>query len=118
MIQELKALIEGLTFECTFETLHMTNVLFTTKGSLSSLRDTMLAAITNYQSLPRLERLGLRFNHYVGSGYLACVDQWGKLDSSLYAALAKARHALEHDSSDAAQLTEEAIQAIKSKGIP
>lgn len=118
MIREIKTLIEGLTFECTFETLQMTNVLFTTKGSLSLLRDTMLTAIENYQSLPRLEQLRVRFNHYVEGGYLACVDQWGKLDATLHDALVKARHAIEHDSSDAARLTEDAALAIKSKGIP
>src|SRR4030067_205804 len=48
MVEELKILIEGLTFDCTFETLQMTNA-FTLRGPLPGEKKTFLESIGHYQ---------------------------------------------------------------------
>jgi len=54
MIGEIRLLIENLDFDCTIETLQMTNVLFNVRGKLSALKDEMLAKINqSKESTPR-----------------------------------------------------------------
>jgi len=118
MVDELRQIIEGLTFDCTIETLQMTNVLFTTKGRLSTRKEEMLAAIAGYQALSPIEQLRFKFNRYVYGGYLDCVMRSGRLDSRLNQLIEEAKISLEQESPDAVAKTEQAIFAIKSKGIP
>jgi len=118
MIDELKALIEGLAFECTFETLQMTNPLFTVRGLFSKLKGEMLRAIAEYQELPASERARFILDRYTEGGYLSFVRRWGKYDEGLQAAIADARESLERGDPQSVEKVSRAVFAIKSKGVP
>lgn len=118
MIDEIRQIIEGLNFDCTLETLQMTNVLFAVKGKLSARKEEMLAAITGYQDLSPMEQLQFRFNRYVYGGYLDCIMRAGRLDHRLSQLIEDAKKGLEKRSPDAISKIEQAIFTIKSKGIP
>ncbi len=118
MIDEIRMIIENLTFDCIFETLQMTNVLFNIRGRLSVEKPKMLAQIASYKTMPHLEKLRFRLDRYLYGGYLDFVKVWGKFDSQLRELVEKAELSLEEGSTDAELRTEEAIFAIKSKGIP
>lgn len=118
MVEELRLLIEELTFDCTIETLQMTNPLFTIKGRLSQKRQEMLEMIAWYQGLSPLEKADFLLHRYVDDGYLACVKSWGKYDSYLKALIEDANLSLEKGSPEAAEKVGRAIFAIKSKGVP
>jgi hypothetical protein len=93
MVGELKALIDGITFDCTFETLQMTNV-FTLKGSLPARRQTFLESIGRYQAMKPIERAHFLFNRYFHGGYLDFIRSWGRDDSSLKGRFERQRKAL------------------------
>jgi len=117
MVEELKELIEGLTFDCTFETLQMTNA-FTFQGRLPAQKNSFLDALGDYQSLPPLERARYLLNRYVRGGYLNFVQSWDSLDSTLQKKIDEAEKSLEDESPDALEKVERVLGAIKSKGIP
>lgn len=118
MIDEIRMLIENLDFDCVFETLQMTNVLFNIRGKLSVEKPKMLAKIASYKAMSPLERLRFRLNRYLYGGYLGFVEMWGKFDSQLYELVEEAKLGLDEGSTDAELNTEQAIFAIKSKGVP
>jgi hypothetical protein len=118
MIEEIKMLLEGLTFNCTIETLQMTNSLFTIKGQLSAEREAMLKGISYYQDLPPLERARFLLQRYVDDGYLACVKSWGKYDTRLEGLIKEAANSIAEKSPSAMEKTDRALFAIKSKGVP
>lgn len=118
MVEELRLLIEGLTFDCTFETLQLTNPLFTVKGMLSQKRRAMLERIEGYQGLSPLEKADFLLHRYVDEGYLACVKSWGMYDSHLKTLIEDAMASLEKGSPDAGLKVGRAVFAIKSKGVP
>jgi hypothetical protein len=117
MIEELKMLIERIHFDCTFETLQMTNV-FTTKGPFSERKEILLQWIDGYQSLSKEDRARFLLSRYLYDGYLACVKSWGMYDARLNATIEEAQTNLEKHSPDALEKVERAIFEIKSKGIP
>ncbi|MBP8626898.1 MAG: radical SAM protein [Syntrophorhabdales bacterium] len=114
MIDELKAVIEGLNFDCIFETLQMTNVLFNVRVKLSTGKSQMLAKIAQYKAMPLLERLRFRLDRYLYDGYLDYIE----VDSRLYQLIKEAKESLEKGLPEAEQKVEQAIFAIKAKGIP
>jgi radical SAM superfamily enzyme YgiQ (UPF0313 family) len=117
MIEELRMLIEGLTFDCTVETFQLTNV-FTVKGRLFEERDSLVNRIRLYQALSPVERARFLLNRYLYGGYLAFVESWGEYDVILQAMIEEAETSLEEGSNDAMQKVERAIFSIKSRGIP
>ncbi len=117
MAEELRMLLEGLSFDCTFETLQMTN-LFTFKGRLAARRDQWLGQIGQFQQHPPLERARFLFQKYVNGGYLHCVRSWGRVDGRLAALIGDAEKSLEDHSPDSLEKVERAVSVIKSKGIP
>jgi hypothetical protein len=117
MVDELQDLIEGLSFDCTFETLQMTN-LFTFKGQLPARRQAFLDTLEDYRNLPPLERARYLLNRYVRGGYLDFVLSWDCLDSGLQKKIEEAERSLEEKSPWALEKVEKAIWGIKSKGIP
>jgi len=117
MVDELKDLLEGIGFECAFETLQMTN-LFTFKGRLPERRRAFLDALDDYRSLPPLERARYLMNRYVRGGYLEFVLSRDGFDSVLQQKIEEAERSLEEESPEALQKVEMALGAIKSKGIP
>ena len=114
MVDELKAVIENLNFDCIFETLQMTNVLFNVRGRLSTGKKEMLAKIAQYKAMPLPERLRFRLNRYLYDGYLDYI----KVDAQLYQLIKEAKESLEKGLPEAEKKVEQAIFAIKSKGIP
>jgi histone acetyltransferase (RNA polymerase elongator complex component) len=117
MVEELKRLIEGIHFDCTLETLQMTNV-FTMKGQFSERKERLLQWIESYQASPKEDRGRFLLNRYLYNGYLACVKSWGMYDARLKATIEEAQTSLERHSPNALQKVERAIFEIKSKGIP
>jgi radical SAM superfamily enzyme YgiQ (UPF0313 family) len=117
MVEELKMLIEGIHFDCTFETLQMTNV-FTMKGPFSERKEGLLQWIDDYQSLSGEDRARFLLSRYLCDGYLACVKSWGMYDARLNATIEDAKASLEKHSPGALEKVERAIFEIKSKGIP
>ena len=114
MIDELKKVIENLNFDCIFETLQMTNVLFNVRGRLSAGKKEMLAKIAQYKAMSLPERLRFRLNRYLYDGYLDYI----KVDAQLYQLIKEAKESLEKGLPEAEKRVEQAIFAIKSKGIP
>lgn len=118
MIDELRVLIEGLTFECTFETLQMTNALFSLKGPFSQTKGTMLDAIDWYEALPPLEKSYFLLQRFTKEGYLDFVKAWGKDDARLYQHIEEAEKSLAQGADDALEKASRVVFAIKSKGVP
>ena len=118
MIGELRMLIEGLSFDCTFETLQMTNPLFSMKGPFSQTKAAMLDAIDWYQALPPLQRAQFLLHRFTKEGYLDFVKGWGKDDGRLYQGIEEAEKSLAQGTDDALEKASRAVFAIKSKGIP
>ena len=118
MIEELGGIIRGLDFDCTFETLQMTNALFSVKGPFTQIKASMLDAIDRFLALSPLESARFLMDRFVNDGYLECVESWGKLDAPLRAHIKEAAESLGRGSRDALEKTARAIFAIKSKGIP
>jgi len=117
MIEELKMLLQGLTFDCTMETLQLTNLL-TVKGQLAAKREALLEQIRRYQALSSLERARFLLYRYLYEGYFSFVHSWGKCDSRLQAMIEEAKKSIEIQSNDALGKVESAVFAIKAKGIP
>jgi hypothetical protein len=117
MVEELREMIEGLTFDCAFETLQMTNA-FTFRGRLPAQKKSFLDALGEYQSLPPVERARYLLNRYVRGGYLNFVQSWDPLDSTLEKKIDEAEKSLEGESPEALEKVEGVLWAIKSKGIP
>jgi hypothetical protein len=117
MINELEQILEGLTFDCVFETLQLTNV-FTMKGHLSAKRGAWLADIARYRALTPVERAHFVLHRYLSDGYLDCVKSWGLHDARLQTLIREAAQSVQARSADALEKVDRAIVAIKSKGIP
>jgi radical SAM superfamily enzyme YgiQ (UPF0313 family) len=114
MIDELKKVIGNLNFDCIFETLQMTNVLFNVRGRLSTEKKEMLAKIAQYKAMSLPESLRFRLDRYLYDGYLDYI----KVNSQLYQLIKEAKESLEKGLPEAPKKVEQAIFAIKSKGIP
>jgi hypothetical protein len=117
MVEELKALINGISFDCALETLQMTNV-FTLKGQLPARKPSFLESINGYQAMGLLERARFIFNRYCHGGYLGFIQSWGRDDSGLMKKIEEAKGSLKRETPDALEKVERAVLAIKSKGIP
>ncbi len=118
MIDEIEMIIKNLNFDCIFETLQMTNVLFNIRGRLSVEKPKMLASITAYKAKPALTRLNFRLDRYLYGGYLDFTEARGRYDSQLGELIKEAELSLEKRSRNAKLKIEQAILGIKSKGIP
>jgi len=116
-VDELRRLIEGIQFDCSFETLQLTNV-FTMSGRLGANRETFLKQIEAYQELPPLERARYLMCRYILEGYVECVRSWGLYDRRLDALILDAVRGVEEEAGDAMERVDRAIFMIKSKGIP
>lgn len=116
-VDELRRLIEGITFDCSFETLQLTNVL-TLSGQLCTDRERFLKQIEIYQALPPLERARHLLCRYMYEGYVECVRTWGLYDRHLYALFHDAVRGIEEEAGDAMERVERAVFTVKSKGIP
>jgi len=117
MIDELKSILEGLTFDCTFESLQLTNV-FTLRGSLKDQKANWLERIDRYLDLPPREKARFLLHRYLDQGYLDFISFYGKVDETVENLIAEAMASLNGKSPDALEKVERATFAIKSKGIP
>lgn len=117
MVEELKELIEGLDFDCAFETLQMTNA-FTFRGRLPARKSAFLDALADYQGLPPLERARYLLNRYLRGGYLDFLQSWDCLGPSLQKKLEEAESSIAGEAPDALEKVETALFTLKSKGIP
>jgi hypothetical protein len=118
VIEELRMLVEGLSFDCTFETLQMTNPLFSMKGPFFQTKGAMLDAMDWYQALPPVQRAEFLLHRFTKEGYLDFVKTWGKDDARLYQEIEEAETSLAREADDALEKAGRAIFTIKSKGVP
>ncbi|MDD2338094.1 MAG: radical SAM protein [Geobacteraceae bacterium] len=116
-VEELRRLIEGIKFDCSFETLQLTNAL-TLSGQLCADRGRFLKQIETYQELSLLERARYLLCRYMHEGYVECVRSWGLYDRHLNALIFYAVRGIEEEAGDAMERVERAVLTIKSKGIP
>jgi len=117
MAGELRRLIEGLSFDCSFESLQMTN-LFVMRGRLPRDRERWTEAISAFERLPLPERARFILSRYRREGYVECVKLWGHYDNALDSLIRDAERGLGDGADDAAERVDRAVLAIKSKGIP
>jgi hypothetical protein len=118
MIDEIGELIEGLNFACEFETLQMTNTLFTFRGPLEEHREGLLRIIGRFRGLSPREQARMLLERITQGGYLDFVASWGRYDARIDAALRDAVLRVERDDPDALEKVETALRQIKCKGIP
>ncbi len=118
MVEELGMLIQGLDFDCTFETLQLTNLLFHVRGNLSQNRSAMLDRIGWYLSMPDLDKARYILDFYLSGGYLDCVQSCNLYDRELADTIETARQKIPSRSADALEYAGQAAFAIKSRVIP
>jgi hypothetical protein len=118
LVEELSALINGIGFECTIETLQMTNPVINIKGPIGIRRESALKQLEEYQALSPVDRARFNLKRYVGGQYLEFVDDWGKFDQALETLIQHACESAKTNAPDALELADKAIFTLKSKGIP
>ncbi len=118
MVNEIKILIENLNCNSYLISDQMTNVLIELEGQLPAEKEKMLGQIATYQTMTPMERLQFRLNRYLNDGYLDYIEAVGKLDSQLVQLIKKASESLNKESPDAQAKVDQAILAIKEKGVP
>lgn len=117
MVEEIRRLIEGLDFSCDIETGQLTNILFELRGRLPEHKAHLLHLIQRYQTMPPEQRLKFRFERYL-KNYLPYLEQVGKLDASLISLVEEAARCAAKSPDEAEPVVEQAIMAIKQRGIP
>jgi histone acetyltransferase (RNA polymerase elongator complex component) len=117
MVEELGEMIEGIDFDCAFETVQMTNA-FTFRGRLPGQKRAFLDALESYRALPPVKRARYLLNRYLCGGYLEFVQKWGRLDPALQEKVEEAESSIAEEASDALKKVETALFTLKSKGIP
>ncbi len=118
MVDEIRLLIDNLTCNSYLISDQMTNILVELQGQLPDEKEKMLERIAWYQGMPPMERLWFRLNRYLNEGYLYYVGQRGKFDSELRKLIEEAVGSLNKESPDVQTKVEQAILAIKERGIP
>jgi histone acetyltransferase (RNA polymerase elongator complex component) len=118
LVDEIISLLKGIDFECTIETLQMTNPVVSIKGPLSLKRKPALDALAVYQALSPNERARFTLDRYLGGGYLQFVDDWGGIDQELEALIEQAAKSIRSGAGDALEKANRAVFFLKSKGIP
>jgi hypothetical protein len=117
MVEEIRRLIEGLDCNCDIETGQLTNILFELRGRLPEQKGNLLHLIQRYQTMPPEQRMRFRFERCL-KNYLSYLEQVGKLDESLISLVEEAIRCLEKSPGEAEPVVEQAIMAIKQRGIP
>jgi hypothetical protein len=117
MAGELRWLIEGLSFDCSFETLQMTNI-FTMRGRLPLNRERYLNEIGRFEMLSLPEQARFLLSRYKYEGYVECIKSWGLYDADLDTLVRDAERGVKDWAEDAMERVDRAVLAIKSKGIP
>ncbi len=84
----------------------------TLKGAIRKM-----GSIRDYKAMPPRERLIFRFQRYLRY-YLPYIRERGRLDYQALQLVREAAESLEKCSSESEQKVEQAILAIKQKGIP
>lgn len=118
MIDEIYELIKGIEYDCVFETLQMTNTLFTFRGALERHRQGLLDVIGRFRERSAHDRAGVLLERITQGGYLDFVISWGRYDEETGKALSEALRSVGHRAPDAMDKTDAALRRIKSKGIP
>ncbi len=118
LVEEIIQLLEGIGFDCTIETLQMTNPVVNIKGPISDMRPQALQRLKWFQRLSPTERAVFGLRRYVEGGYLGCVEALGMKDAKLEALLDEAESSIVQNSPEAAVKTERAIFGMKSKIVP
>ena len=118
MVEEIEQLINGIKFDCIFETLQLTNVLFNIRDRLSRIKTDLLNKILWYKSLTPLRRAEWELNRYLYNGYVTYLKQKGRFDEELKKLIQEAKRSIKNMESDVQKKVELAVFAIKSRGIP
>ena len=118
LVEEIRLLLEGIDFDCTIETLQMTNPVVSIKGPISVERKPALDRLASYQALSPGDRARFILGRYIGGGYLRYIEAWGAMDAELESLIDQAWNSAESGAYDALRLAERAIFALKSRGVP
>jgi hypothetical protein len=117
MVDEIEQLILNLNCDCYIETGQLTNVLFEIEGYIPEQKEEILEIIRGYKTMSPGERLSFRFRRYLAY-YVPYISDRGILDNQLLQLLEKAKESLGKYSYESEQKIEQAILAIKQRGIP
>jgi len=118
MIDEIDALITGINFACEFETLQMTNTLFTFRGNLDDHRGSLSSAVARFRAMPAHERARFLLERCIMGGYLDFLEAQGCHDEKIEEAVLEAQRSIEHAPHTALEKVNRALRLMKSKGIP
>lgn len=117
MVEEIEQLINNLNFDCDIEAGQLTNILFEIRGHLPQQKDKILGIIRHYKTMSPLEKLDFKLQRYL-QYYVPYVREKNKLDHQLLQLIEEATESLDKCSPESEQKIEQAILAIKQKGIP
>ena len=117
LVEEIGVFIECLNCDSYVVSDQMTNLLWDIEGQLPQDKARILGLIEQYKTKSPIERLRFQLNQYSGP-YCDYLSRRGKLDWQLHQLIKEARESTKKKSSDSEAKVEQAILAIKERGIP
>lgn len=109
MVNEIALFVENLNCHSYIVSDQMSNLLFEVEGQLPDKKGEILERISRYQQKPRMEKLEFRLNRRLQS-YVAV---HGSLNQHLHQRITEAMNAIQSESPEAEEKTNQTIVALK-----
>ncbi len=109
MVDEIALFVENLNCHSYMVSDQMSNLLFEVEGQLPDEKEEILERISRYQRKPLMEKLEFRLKRRLQS-YIAV---YGRLDQHLHQRITETMNAIQSESPDAEEKTNQAIAALK-----
>lgn len=109
MVNEIALFIENLNCHSYIISDQMSNLLFEVEGQLPDKKADILERISNYQQKPPTKKLEFRLKRRLQS----YIGVYGRLDQDLNQSITEAMNAIQSESPDAQDKTNQAIAALK-----
>ncbi|MFP3975470.1 MAG: radical SAM protein [Dehalococcoidia bacterium] len=109
VVEEIRLFVENLNCHSYIISDQMSNLLFEVEGQLPQDKEKILERISRYQQKPLMEKLEFRLKRRMQS-YLAV---YGDMDQDLQQRINEAMNAIQSESPDAEEKTNQAIAALK-----
>ena len=109
MVNEIALFIENLNCHSYIISDQMSNLLFEVEGQLPDKKADILERISNYQQKPPTKKLEFRLKRRLQS----YIGVYGSLDQDLNQSITEAMNAIQSESPDAQDKTNQAIAALK-----
>lgn len=118
LVEEMRELLEGIKVKCAIETLQMTNPVISLQGPIGVKRKSALKQLEAYRALTPNQRARFNLQRYCEGGYIRYAEDCGFLNEKIERLIDEACTGIEADASEAPDLVEKALFALKSIGIP